>query len=171
MIYASFTASLLTLIIYMFVIIRKSGLPTSISETYYRIEHRNWFTFVILIAAFCILPVAFEASTENTRFLIFLAVAGMAVVALAPNFAKGEKSERIAHYTGASMLLVFSQFWVYYNMKCILLLWAAYLAYIIYGLVKSEEASLYDSLVRLKAMFWAEVTLILTTYTAILIRL
>lgn len=171
MIYAFFLVSLLTLIIYMSVVIKKSGIPTSISETYYRIEHRKWFTFVMLITAFCILPAAFEASTENTRFLIFLAVAGMAVVALSPNFAKGEKSERIAHYTGATMLLIFSQFWVYYNMKWILLLWTAYLAYIIYGLVKSEEASLYDSLVRLKAMFWAEIILILTTYTAILIRL
>lgn len=171
MIYASLLASLLALIIYMLVVIKKSGIPASISESYYRIEHRKWFTFVMLIIAFCIIPVSYEASTPASRFLMFLAAAGLIIIAVAPNFAYGEKSEFIAHYTGAAMLLLFSQIWVYINFKYILLLWILFAGYIVYGLFRNKEAVFYESLKSLKPIFWAEVTLILTTYITIFVRL
>lgn len=70
----------------------------------------------MLFTAITLLPVALEYSPENNQFLIFLSVAGMAIVGLSPNFIYGEKSEQIAHYIGSGMLLIFSQCWVGCNL-------------------------------------------------------
>ena len=42
-----------------------------ISETYYRIENKKWFTFVMLFTAFTLLPCALEISTDDSRFFVF----------------------------------------------------------------------------------------------------
>lgn len=102
-----FLISLFVIAIYIAVVIVKSGVPYSVSDTYYRIEHKKWFTFVMLATGFSLLPVALEVSSESSQFLIFLTIVGITLVGISPNF-KGEKSERNAHYAGAIMLLVFS---------------------------------------------------------------
>ena len=104
--------SFLTIATYTTIVSIKSGIPYSISETYYRINHKKWFTFVMLFTVITLLPSALEYSSDNSQFLIFLSVAGMAIVGLSPNFIYGEKSEQIAHYIGSGMLLIFSQCWV-----------------------------------------------------------
>lgn len=166
-----FLISLFVIAIYIAVVIVKSGIPYSISDTYYRIDRKKWFMFVMLVTGFSLLPVALEVSSESSQFLIFLTVVGLAMVGVSPNF-KGEKSERNTHYAGAIMLLVFSQLWVLFNFKWILLLWVIYVVYIACGLIKKKSGpSFYDDLVNLKPVFWAEITLIITTYVAVLIGL
>lgn len=93
-----FLISLFVIAIYIAVVIVKSGVPYSVSDTYYRIEHKKWFTFVMLATGFSLLPVALEVSSESSQFLIFLTIVGITLVGISPNF-KGEKSERNAHNT------------------------------------------------------------------------
>ena len=108
--------SVLTIGLYTAMVTIRSGIPCSISETYYRIENKKWFTFVMLFSAFTLLPCALEISTDDSRFWFFLSVVGIAIVGISPNFIKGEKSEIIAHYIGSGMLLIFSQCWVGCNL-------------------------------------------------------
>ena len=166
-----FLISLFVIAIYIAVVIVKSGIPYSISDTYYRIDHKKWFTFVMILTGVSLLPVALEVSSESSQFLIFLTVVGLAMVGVSPNF-KGEKSERNTHYAGAIMLLVFSQIWVWLNFKWILLLWLVYVGYIAYSLIKKKSSSsFYNDLVSLKPVFWAEMALIVSTYIAVYIKL
>lgn len=149
-----------------------SNVPYSISETYYRLEHKKWFTVAMLLTAFTLLPPALDVSTENSQFLMFLSVVSMAVIGLAPNFILGPKSERIAHYTASALLLVFTQLWVYFNCPWFLLTWVVFFAVEGWRFSKtSKSLSLYDRLLSLKPMFWAEVVVILTVYGAVLVGL
>lgn len=166
-----FLISLFVIAVYIAVVILKSGIPYSISDTYYRIDRKKWFMFVMIVTGISLLPVALEVSSESSQFLIFLTVVGLSMVGVSPNF-KGEKSERNTHYAGAIMLLVFSQLWVYFNFKWVLLLWVVYAACILYGLIKKKSGlSFYDDLVNLKPVFWAEITLIITTYLSVFVKL
>lgn len=166
-----FLISLFVIAIYIAVVIVKSGVPYSVSDTYYRIEHKKWFTFVMLATGFSLLPVALEVSSESSQFLIFLTIVGITLVGISPNF-KGEKSERNAHYAGAIMLLVFSQIWVWLNFKWILLLWLVYVGYIAYSLIKKKSSSsFYNDLVSLKPVLWAEITLVITTYVTVFVEI
>ena len=161
--------SFLTIATYKAIVSIKSGVPYSISETYYRIEHKKWFTFVMLFTAFTLLPVALDNSSENSQFLIFLSVAGMAIVGLSPNFIHGEKSERITHYVGSVILLICSQCWVGLNLPWALIIWIVYAMWIMFNFNKSSiELSFYYRLVSTKPVFYAELIVIITVYVAVL---
>lgn len=159
----------MTIAIYTAIVSIKSGIPYSISETYYRINHKKWFTFVMLFTTITLLPVALEYSLENNQFLIFLSVAGMAIVGLSPNFIYGEKSEQIAHYIGSGMLLIFSQCWVGCNLPWALTWWIVYVMWIIFNFNKSNpKQSFYDRLVSTKPVFYAEIIVMITVYATVL---
>ena len=161
--------SLLTIATYSAIVTIKSGIPYSISETYYRIYHKKWFTFVMLFTAITLLPAALDNSSENSQFMIFLSVAGMGVVGLSPNFIHGEKFEQIAHYIGSGMLLIFSQSWVGCNLPWALTWWIVYVMWIIFNFIKSNpEQSFYDRLVSSKPVFYAEIIVMITVYATVL---
>lgn len=65
-----FLISLFVIAVYIAVVIVKSGIPYSISDTYYRIDRKKWFMFVMLVTGFSLLPVALEVSSESSQFLI-----------------------------------------------------------------------------------------------------
>ena len=160
--------SLLTIATYSAIVTIKSGIPYSISETYYRINHKKWFTFVMLFTAITLLPAALDNSSENSQFLIFLSVAGMGVVGLSPNFIHGEKSEQIAHYIGSGMLLIFSQCWVGCNLPWALTCWIVYIMWIIFNYNKSDpEQNFYNKLVSTKPVFYAELIVMITVYATV----
>lgn len=161
--------SLLTIATYTAIVTIKSGIPYSISETYYRLNNKKWFTFVMLFTAITLLPAALDNSSENSQFLIFLSVAGMGVVGLSPNFIHGEKSEQIAHYIGSGMLLIFSQCWVGCNLPWVLTLWIVYVMWIIFNYNKSSpEQNFYNRLVITKPVFYAELIVMITVYLTVL---
>lgn len=161
--------SLLTIATYSAIVTIKSGIPYSISETYYRVNNKKWFTFVMLFTAITLLPAALDNSSENSQFMIFLSVAGMGVVGLSPNFILGEKSEQIAHYIGSGMLLIFSQCWVGCNLPWALTWWIVYVMWIIFNFIKSNpEQSFYDRLVSTKPVFYAEIIVMITVYATVL---
>lgn len=161
--------SFLTIATYTTIVTIKSGIPYSISETYYRINHKKWFTFVMLFTAITLLPVALEYSPENNQFLIFLSVAGMGIVGLSPNFIHGEKSEQKAHYIGSGMLLIFSQCWVGCNLPWALTWWIVYVMWIIFNYNKSgPEQNFYNRLISTKPVFYAELIVMITVYATAL---
>ncbi|MCF2738232.1 hypothetical protein [Bacteroides caecigallinarum] len=161
--------SLLTIATYTAIVTIKSEIPYSISETYYRLNNKKWFTFVMLFTAITLLPAALDNSSENSQFLIFLSIAGMGVVGLSPNFIHGEKSEQIAHYIGSGMLLIFSQCWVGCNLPWALTCWIVYIMWIIFNYNKSDpEQSFYNRLVSTKPVFYAELIVMITVYATVL---
>lgn len=160
--------SLAIIVIYIAVMVCKRGIPASISETYYSLDHPKTFTACMVATALLLLPPALEACGENSQFLIFLGVIGMCITGLFPHFASEEKT---LHYTGAAMLFLFSQIWVGCNFPWLLLLWVAWVGYVIYYLRKYRDYPILTRLARCHAAFWAEITVILNTYLTVMIGL
>lgn len=159
----------LILISLLTIVTIKSGIPFSISETYYRLNHKKWFTFVMLFTAITLLPAALENSSENSQFLIFLSVAAMGIVGLSPNFIYGEKSEQMVHNVGSVMLLIFSQCWVGCNLPWALTCWIVYVMWIIFNYNKSgPEQNFYNRLISTKPVFYAELIVMITVYATAL---
>ena len=77
LIIASYTAA---------VCIKQKGVLASISATFYRLEHKNWFMATTWLTAGLLMPAILEVSRPDTEFLAFLACAGMFLVGAAPNF-------------------------------------------------------------------------------------
>lgn len=160
--------SVLTIGLYTAMVTIRSGIPCSISETYYRIENKKWFTFVMLFTAFTLLPCALEISTDDSRFWFFLSVVGIAIVGISPNFIKGEKSEIITHYVGSVILLICSQMWVYFNTPILLFLWVLYLLVEITLFCRLPYTERFlDRVIRLKPVYWAEIIVMITIYCAV----
>lgn len=164
--------SLLILGCYIGMIIAKNGIPYSISETYYRINHKFLFPAVMLLSAFSLLPGALESSTENSQFLMFLGTVAMCIIGLAPDFVNGEKAERITHYVASAALFLCIQIWVGVNFPGHLFCWVAYVAYILLNIKNSDKSiNLYDRFISLKPAFWAEMVIIFDTYLTVIIGL
>ena len=72
---------------YVFAMIKKGKeIPYSISDTYYALTHKFWFSLCMVGSGLLLLPSAFESSTDNSRFLVFLSVVGMCILGTSPNF-------------------------------------------------------------------------------------
>lgn len=166
----SAVAGLAVLAGYVWAVAEKYGIPASVSDTYYALEHPKVFTACMAGAAFLTLPAALEASGEASRFLIFLSVAGMMMTGLFPHFKTYEKG---LHYTGAGMLFACSQAWVCANAPSALLLWIPLLAWLAVQVKRAyaDGAEVMRCLSKEHAMFWAEVTVMATTYLCIMANL
>lgn len=141
------------------VCIKFKGIPNSISASFYSLEHKYWFRFTMWVAPFLLLPAILEISKPNTEFLAFLAIVGMMVVGMFPDYAN-EKFAKRGYEVGAVMTMVFSQVWVAFNCPWLLLLWLAYLAYTIIGVCKADYYLLKDRFYATKPLFWIELTCI-----------
>lgn len=147
---------------YVYAMIKKGKkIPYSISATYYALTHKFWFGLCMIDSSFLLLPPAFEASTENNRFLIFLAVIGMIVLGVSPNF---KTEQKVPHCIGAAMSLIFSQIWVGCNSWYWLLMWAGFIAYMAISMKKHWTGNFISDFIKRKPMFWIEVISLLTVY-------
>lgn len=152
---------------YVFAMIKKmKEIPYSISDTYYALTHKFWFGLCMTGSGALLLPAAFETSSENSRFLVFLSVIGMIVLGVSPNF-KG--SQKNAHCIGAAMSLIFSQIWVCCNSWYWLLLWAGFIAYMAISMKKHRTGNFISDFIKRKPMFWIEVISLLTVYLTCLV--
>ena len=130
---------------YVFAMIKKmEEIPYSISDTYYALTHKFWFGLCMIGSGALLLPAAFEASTENSQFLVFLSVVGMIVLGVSPNF--------------------FSQIWVGCNSWYWLLLWAGFIAYMVISMSEHWTGNFISDFIKRKPMFWIEVISLLTVY-------
>ena len=108
-----------------------------------------------------LLSAALEASTENSQFLVFLSVVGMAILGVSPNF---KTEQKVPHCIGAAMSLIFSQIWVGCNSWYWLLLWAGFIAYMAISMSEHWTGNFISDFIKRKPMFWIEVISLLTVY-------
>lgn len=148
------------------VCIKQKGVPYSISETFYRLEHKLWFEATMFLTAGLLMPVILDVTPESYQFTAFLACAGMMLVGVAPNFREG--IERPIHIAGAILCLVFSQVWVGLTCPWFLLVWIVYVIYTVVMMARHVSDRALGDFLRTKPMFWVGATALVVTYMVLL---
>lgn len=147
-------ASMVILFGYLAFVVAKFGIPKSISDTYYLLGKQGWmFQLALAATAFCVVPSLIDASTENTKFLAFLACAGLAFVAAAPLF-KTELEGKV-HFTSAYICCGSLALWQVFNTSC--LVPVVCLALVAIPMLKDK-----------KYMWWLEIATIASTYVSLI---
>lgn len=169
------TAVLISLAIFLVyvlgVCIGFGRIPSSISDTFYKLEevHKNlgWlFTAFCWGVLFTLMPPLLEMTPESYQFTAFLACAGLGFVGAAPHFKS--LSERQIHYIGATVCILSSQIWALLICWWIpLLCWAVYLLGTIIYMKKHPKGNLSETFRGAKPMFWVEVTAFVSVFTII----
>lgn len=149
------------------VCIKCKGIPYSISETFYKLEHKLWFGATMWLTAGLLMPAILEVTPDCHQFTAFLACVGLIMVGVAPNFREG--IDRPVHITGAILCILFSQVWVGLTYPWMLLVWAGYLTYTIWEMKKLWKGNVISAFLLTKPMFWVEVTALITTYISIIL--
>ncbi len=126
-------------------------IPESISQTVYVLPRKGqWlFTIVMWTVAFILLPQLMQISTDNTRFLAFLAMGGILGVGASPLVAKEKNT---FHYVCAAVSGIASQSLVALNRPLLLLVWFWYVGYTL--LAKDGSRN----------MFWVQISCMLTVF-------
>lgn len=148
------------------VCVKCKGVPYSISETFYKLDHKLWFGATMFLTAGLLMPAILEMTPESYQFTAFLACAGMMLVGAAPNFREG--IERPIHIAGAILCLVFSQVWVALTCPWFLLVWIVYVIYTVAMMARHVSDRALSDFLRTKPMFWVEVTALVVTYMVLL---
>ena len=148
------------------VCVKCKGVPYSISETFYRLEHKLWFGATMFLTAGLLMPAILEVTPESYQFTAFLACAGMMLVGAAPNFREG--IERPIHVAGAILCLVFSQVWVGLTCPWFLLVWIVYVIYTVAMMACHVSDRALSDFLRTKPMFGVEVTALVVTYMVLI---
>jgi hypothetical protein len=149
------------------VCIKCKGIPYSISETFYKIEHKFWFGTTIILTACLLMPAILEVTPDSYQFTAFLACVGMVMTGVAPHFKEG--IEKKIHTAGAVLCLVFSQVWVALTCPWVLLVWVLYLVYTVVMMIKNWTGYFIGSFLSTKPMFWVEISSLLSTYVTVLL--
>ena len=148
------------------VCVKCKGVPYSISETFYKLDHKLWFGATMWLTAGLLMPAILEVTPESYQFTAFLACAGMMLVGVAPNFREGV--ERPIHVAGAILCLVFSQVWVALTCPWFLLVWIVYVIYTVVMMARHVSGRALSDFLRTKPMFWVEVTALVVTYMVLI---
>lgn len=150
--------SALIFAIYTAVVIYKTGgIPYSISETYYRLEHPKWFSVCLGLCGFTFFVSAVGRTPENIQFLVFLALLGMITIAISTRFK--ERTEGIIHYCGTALLLLSTQAWVACTNPRLLITWLLPIVYIVrHVIADSMKSDLWNKIVYARPAFWLEIT-------------
>lgn len=98
------------MVVYLFSFIGNNGIPTSISDTYYRNNKRWLFSAVLIVAASLALAPILNHTPESYKFLGFFIVAGIFFVAASPAF-KDEFVGKV-HCGAAVVLGVAAVVWI-----------------------------------------------------------
>lgn len=151
------------------VCIRLKAVPNSISETFYRIEHKTWFGITMISASLVLTPAILQVTPDSFQFTAFLACFGMCLTGIAPNFREG--IEEKIHVSGAVLCLLFSQIWVYIINPWMLVLWVIYISYTAVCMKRKWDGKFISSFMKTKPMFWVETTSIVSTYSTLFLMM
>lgn len=151
------------------VCIKFKGVPSSISATFYSLEHKLWFGATMWLTAGLLMPAILESTPGCYQFTAFLACIGMMFVGVAPNFREG--LDRPVHITGAILCILFSQVWVLLTCPWMLLVWVTYLIYTALMMKKNWKGNFISAFLLTKPMFWVEVASLFVTYVTLFILL
>lgn len=95
---------------YLIGVVRKFGVPESLSATYYSLGKKGWlFQLVMGTSGLLLAPVWMECAMDEWRFLAFLGCSGLLFTAVAPSFRM--KLEGAVHYTAAVVCCVSAILW------------------------------------------------------------
>ena len=100
--------------------------PPSLSESVFWLPKKYQFIWALVLFAVCFLcvPTYVERCSENTRFLAFLSIAGLAFVGAAPLVKwKEDPMQFNVHQWGAIVCAVCSQLVLVFNQPWLLLCW------------------------------------------------
>lgn len=159
--------SFIILLTYVGIMIKRHGIPYSVSDTYYSLEHKWSFTITMMSSALLLAPSAFSYSDSNTEFLVFLFTFGQLLVGVAPHFRTYQKAEHIA---GAVLLLVGSQIWIGFNVPLVLCSWIIYLIATLMAVVVKNEKFI-AAFLHTKPLFWVEVVAFLNLYFCLTVKM
>ena len=149
--------SMIPLAIYTAVMIKTAGsVPQTLSQSvFYLPKDERWiWTVMIYLCVFLVAPVAYQLSTEETRFVIHIALCALAFVGAAPLVNDIQDLAFKVHCVAAVMCATASQVWILLNIWPLLLLWIPWLAV---RVLKKEWKS---------AGFWAEMVCFASIYIA-----
>lgn len=162
-------ASFIIIALYVGAMIFKLGIPYSISDTYYSLEHKFWFGFTMCATALLLMPAILERTPDNLQFLAFLMCAALCFVGVSPNFKKG--LDRPVHITSTTICAVCSQLWVGLVFTTwMYLIWLIWLAYVIIMIKRLWNGHLINSFIYTKPLFWGEITAFLTVYIGLILE-
>ena len=126
------------------------GIPSSISATFYKLDHKLWFGAAMWLTAGLLMPAILEVTPDCY------------MVGVAPNFREG--IDKKVHTTGAVLCILFSQVWVLLTCPWMMLVWVAYLIYTALMMMKNWKGNFISAFLLTKPMFWVEITALLATY-------
>lgn len=133
------------------------GIPNSLSATVYALPPKGaWLWTLVIGAASCLtMPVILEVSPESFKFLGFLAIVGLLLVALCPLDPKKNDFTYEIHLGGAIVCAVCSQLLIAVAMPLLLLVWVPWLvAYVVISRRRKWKT----------AIFFAEMTCFADTF-------
>ena len=138
------------------------SIPPSLSASVFNIptnKHCIW-TVVLFAVCFLCVPTYIEKTSENTQFLAFLAIAGLAFVGAAPlvKFSDDEMQFRV-HEIGAVVCAACSQLVLAFNNAWLLLMW---IPFIMFGCIVGFN-------MWREKIFWAEMVCFSNTFAFCLI--
>lgn len=138
----------------------EGSIPSSLSATVFSMEKKDRWIWCIVIWAvvFICLPTYIGNTSENTRFLAFLAMAGLLFVGGAPLVLKSEdRMQYMVHCCAAVVCAVCSQLVLVFNQPWLLLAWVPWVAAFIW--ITKDEPQWRT------ATFWAEMVCFANTFT------
>lgn len=158
--------SLSVILTYVGIMIKREGIPYSISATYYILEHRWAFGLSMLLTA-SLMYTPLQTDSKVANILSAFACLGMAITAISPNFRN--KGDKMIHAIGAGMALICSQ--IYIGIVCPLLLFAWLIYACLTILFMDEDGDDFvDEFLATKPMFWVEVVGLLTIYISVWVK-
>lgn len=161
--------SMFILCTYVVLMIKKHGIPETLSYTYYHLGFKYpLFTYVIWAVGGLILPACMDrAADSDTQLVPFLGIFGVLLVGAAPRV---KDYERKTHIIGALMAGIGSQLWVaLYGIRELGLMWFIPLIVLGIELIKTRDRKLLiENLDKKGFIFWCELGCFLTIYLSLL---
>lgn len=155
--------AILILLIYTITLIKIGGqVPPSLSDSVFNIPiNKRWIWTVVLFAVcFLCVPTIIDKASENTQFLAFLAIAGLAFVGAAPLVKfKDDALQFRVHEVGAIVCAVCSQLVLAFNNAWLLLMW---IPFIMFGCIVGFD-------MWREKIFWGEMVCFSSTFLFCLI--
>ena len=155
-----FVIGILLFLVYVIVSIAKFGVPSSLSETYYKWGGKPQgyvFTAAMWLTVFCIAPLWFSVSKDWATFSVFFAAGGLLLVGAAPIFKEQDKGW---HSVFAIICAVFATLWQFLHCQ----FWEVPLFAIVFFAIAYRTDTL-----KLCKTFWLELTAFCSTFLSILI--
>jgi hypothetical protein len=152
--------SFLIFVGYIFIMWKYTGMPESISNSYYLLEHKWVFTMFMYSIGILTLPVMLDIlSGSNLQFLGFIAGAALLFVGAAPAF-KGERvaTDRFVHKTAALVAAICVECIMVFVLRYWYIALAGALA-IVYPFIKYPKSR----------TFWLEVGCFIPAYISLII--